>query len=555
MADLVELLAATTPLAGSGVYTSSPITLGQYVSLTVTCSADTDTTVDLQFSNDLTSGGGSPWITISKSFFAGVNDYESNPVLAKWVRLRVTNGSATPQSRLAVHVYGSPTNNSVSAKIEKIGNKSPEVDVSNLPLSGFGDLQTATMEPLTQYVFAGAGSATPTLTNVPLVSYYPSLVSKNLGNVVGSMKYSFPAGTGTIRLDAEQYFPPPGGIAWARIEGGHARYRAGVSLAARFTARWDSSIDLFDVIAGNYGHMIAGVSSAGTSYFAVGYSFEPGAASGTTRDFATQFGIVYDDNTGTRTFIPSGSWNGDKADGTGTLPAMNTAFLNIFEIRITYLGAASVEFRVLDVGTGDWVTIHTLRFANARAITLADEPSMGFLLEYYITGGVGFNPSGTLAVESGSCGILSAGSRALAYEEPHAVDTPTPITLVGSKETLILAVRNGDGALSNLIPAALDAFSFACEGTKPTVFRLYKNAAVAAPTWTTITGYTPMQVDRVGSLSAGRLVASFALGKSDNLFVSKHGNEFHLEPDEIFVITAKSTNASDVYASITFHLD
>lgn len=552
MADTVPILSVTTPLGALGTVTTTPVILGQYVSLTVFVSADTDTTVSFQFTNDPTITP-SPWVTISKSFGAGLNDYESTPVIAKWVRLSVAEASGAPQTRLSVTVYGTPVNNSVSAKIEKIGNKDPEVRVSNFPVNGFGDIQVAEMYPLAQYVFAGAGASAPQTTVTPLVSYYPSLTSTRFGTAAGA-RYSFPAATGNIRLDNGTGTPPPG-VQHDRISGTHSRYRAGIPIRTRFTARWGSVLDVFnnpsDVI-----YMIAGVTSVNAtgSMFALGWYF-PAGYSGAVMDSAANFGILWRDGWGgALTFVPRASWNGDKADGTTDLPLIDPQMLNIFEINMVYLGGAFVEFRMLSPVSRSFVTIHTLTFANARTTTWSNEPSMAFSLEYY-SNGAAYTSLGTMdfSVESGSAATMSCGSRDIGSEELHASDAS--VTTVAATETLVLALRNGDGAAGNLIPASLDSFSFASDGAKPVVFRIYGKSVIAAGAFSAVSGFTPVQKSTTGTLSSGRLLGSYSIGAKDNLLVEKHGVEIHMEPDEIIVVTATSPNITDAFVSVTFHLE
>lgn len=91
--------------------------------------------------------------------------------------------------------------------------------------------------------------------------------------------------------------------------------------------------------------------------FSVGYS-------GTTFGFWTRF-------SGTDTFFSSASWNGSKLDGSaksaftsGTQPVVfDPTTLNIYRVRYGWLGAATV-FLEIAAPDGDWVTAHTIRYAN-----------------------------------------------------------------------------------------------------------------------------------------------------------------------------------------------
>lgn len=561
MSDTVSLLSHKGNLAAAATWTSEPTILGQYVSLSVLVSSDQDTSVQIQFSNDLFAGGGG-FVTITRSFFAGVNDYETTPVLGKWVRLSVTNVGGAPTTRLSAVVYGAPTNNSLSAKIEKVGGRAPEVSiVDSLPLTGFGELSVADTVPLTQYVFSGVGDAGPTTTATPPTSYYPSITSTHVTGAAGAT-WSFPAPytglpfSGTILLDNGRASAFGSSDTIDRINGAKIRYRAGVSVAARFTAMWKSDIDINGLIGSNAlaSATIGIADGTGNSYFTIGYCLtNTTVTSGTVRDNAKEWGILYSDNTaGATDFIkiPSGSFNGDKFDGSGDLPAIDTGALNVFEIVVTYLGGASVEFRALNRGTGYWVTLHTIRYANTTTRAFMGEPSMGLLMETRTTSSAAYNAAGSLAVASASFATMSQGSRDVILEELHCADSI--VTIGVSTEVVVLALQN-----PTAIPVAIDSISLACEGNRPVRFRIYEGSTITVGGgYAAVDNWTGVLASPTGSAwTGGRKTATYQLGKSDSIFIPRHSQHFHLPPGGEFLITAFSTQASDTVAAISFHLE
>ena len=559
MSDTVSLLSYKGPVLGAGAtWTSEPTILGQYVSLSLLVSSDQDTNVSIQFSNDLFAGGGG-FVTITRSFFAGVNDYESSPVFGKWVRVAITNVGGAPTTRISAVVYGSPTNNTLSANLEKVGGKAPEVSiVDSLPLTGFGDLQTADMVPLTQYVFSQAGTATPTSTGSFLYSLYPSLKATHEAGAAGAT-WAFPAvATGlaqssTIVLDNGRAHTIVG-TTIDKITGAHARYRAGVTVIARFTAQWKSDADVTAVGTNGFANCLIGVEGTGSSFFTFGYRVTTASPLGAVRNNNTDWGIIYNDNgpASDRFFVPRTSFNGDKFDGTGDLAAIDTAALNVFEIRVTYLGAASVVFKALNRATGYWVTLHTLRYANTTTRAFMGEPSIGLRMETSTSGNTFYGATGTFAVSSASFATISCGERHVAFEESHATDASA--TLAPATETIILAIKNDTTTPG--IPVGIDSISLSCDGNKPVTFRIYEGATITASTFAAINLWTRVLKRTAGTvLTGGRMTASYQLGKSDNLFVSFHGNERHLEYVQEFIVTATSPQASDVFASVSFHLE
>lgn len=95
-----------------------------------------------------------------------------------------------------------------------------------------------------------------------------------------------------------------------------------------------------------------------TDGFSVGYS-------GTTFGLWSRFSNV-------DSFIPSSSWNGDRLNGasgssftSGSVPvALDPSKLNIYRVRMGWLGAASIFFDIHSPD-GAWVTAHTIRFPNS----------------------------------------------------------------------------------------------------------------------------------------------------------------------------------------------
>lgn len=87
-------------------------------------------------------------------------------------------------------------------------------------------------------------------------------------------------------------------------------------------------------------------------------------------------------------WVPQTSWNGDNLLGSGASGiTLDPTKLNVYEIKMQYLGAGAIAFRVEvappGTNTPTWVTVHTLKFPNTRTQTTFGIPSFPFTLSAY----------------------------------------------------------------------------------------------------------------------------------------------------------------------------
>ena len=96
--------------------------------------------------------------------------------------------------------------------------------------------------------------------------------------------------------------------------------------------------------------------------------------------------------------------------------------------------------------------------------------------------------------------------------------------------------------------------SFATDGTKDVVFRIYANATITGGTYNDLnTEVTPIQRNTtMTGFSNGVQIGTFILGKVESEIVDLTGSQFKGFPGEEITITAISDNSSDVSAGVTF---
>jgi hypothetical protein len=135
---------------------------------------------------------------------------------------------------------------------------------------------------------------------------------------------------------------------------------------------------------------------------------------------------------------------------------------------------------------------------------------------------------------------------------------PVAVTAGAGTETAILSLRASTVYLNRQSKAQLqiDRLSVACDGTKNVLFKVYKNATLTAPRWQNVNATTSAasyDQNATGfSVGAGTLVYAFAVSKAGNATESLTDIALFLQAGDYLTITATSTNASDVAASIVW---
>jgi hypothetical protein len=107
----------------------------------------------------------------------------------------------------------------------------------------------------------------------------------------------------------------------------------------------------------------------------------------------------------TNTFIPTGSFNVDKLDGTGpTGMTLDPQKGNIYQIAFQYLGFGSADFAVEDPNTGHLRTVHRIKNANSRTSTVLKNPNVSGLVTSANIGG-----TTSKTIKCGSVGTFVEG--------------------------------------------------------------------------------------------------------------------------------------------------
>lgn len=532
VSDIIKTLSYTTPLTAGSSYTTEKFIGGQYSSLSISFNSDQDTDVLAQFSPD-----GINWdISIAKSFSAGVGSYENLVVLSKWMRLVITNNSLIDQTYLRVYTYGAIDNTSLNALIQKVGNVNPEIDVGNLPLTAFGDLSVSDTTHHESYVFNAGNTSIPSDNDIQ--SFNSDLQA---GDILGSVvpRIDFADRCINLKMNGDL-----NNVNY--IQGCTTKYNAGCGVTFRFTGKWSlSDSDLGATLLVGTGYINNGVRS---DFYGFGWS-APGAPC--TYD---NWGINYVIPGGSG-FIPRTSFNVDKADGTGLLPALDTSKINVFQIKQTYLGGGPIKFYIMNPD-GDWVLVHVLKFPNSRTSSSARDPSFGFAVFGFIPPGSTIT-SGVDSVSSCSFGVFHDFKPPIHPTKNVVEFSGVEKSISASTETVIFSLQNyttfqGSAVNSSVL---IDTISVGGSGSgnNSIIIRAYVNSTLVGPVWGYVNNYSQVRKDEVGTASGGLLVESFVVGRNDALVV-KSTTPIKICPNTTITFTAFSGGTADVFLSVTYRV-
>lgn len=305
------------------------------------------------------------------------------------------------------------------------------------------------------------------------------------------------------------------------------RYRAGQGIRARFTAVFINS------------------AATATSYIGIGH-IDDGFFFGYV---GTTFGILYRSEASgaiVDTFIPEADWNGQTVN-------FNKDKGNVYQIQFQYLGFGEINFSIEEQNTGEFVVVHTIRYANTSIY-----PSLkNATLPYYL-----FVDNGTSGVDielrSASCGFFVEGKskinglpNAISNEKTGIATTETNILTIRNKEFFpISPSHNHSEIYPNIIKLV------ATGGTRPAKIRILLNTTLGGvPSFTDIdTNTSCVDYDVAGTTVSGGYVIAEDIVPKDGYTTIDLGkiNAFLDREDTLTIAAQTSSGTIDIYASINW---
>lgn len=248
--------------------------------------------------------------------------------------------------------------------------------------------------------------------------------------------------------------------------------------------------------------------------------------------------------------VTQDNFNRDKMDGTGQSGyTIDPTMLNLYRITFGWLGSANIFFEHFTSDRG-WIIYHEIEVAGTLSIPHIGVPYLPMTLEVVKTSG-----STSIITKSGSwnAGVMGQPTTGIS-DKLHATESGI-VTLSGGVQTPILTLRGlatMDGVI-NRIEAVLLHISVVSEGTKPVVYRLFKNPTIDSGDFTNHeTDVSVLEISLNAAITGGDLELGTATAKSGSTDLDVEHLRLNLHKAESYVLTAESANAADVCSIITW---
>jgi len=275
-----------------------------------------------------------------------------------------------------------------------------------------------------------------------------------------------------------------------------------------------------------------------------------GAKSGTyTYSHATSTGTITQNTAGvtkTSDHVAQSSWNGDACSW------LDPTKGNVFQIAYQYLGFGDIKYYIEYPETGEFVLVHTIKYANAETIPSLNNPSLRFGIYAASVGS-----TTDLTVQCASVGLFVQGE-IQKTRNPRAVKNTQSVT---SSFTNVLALRNRRtyNSLYNQIEIEPINLTISSESSQNVEVEVRAN-----PTFSGDTNFTNVGTNLVSDIDTtnntttnGRLLAAFTIGSKGSINVNLKELEIRIPPSLTLSITAKITSgaSSNVTAALTYYED
>lgn len=321
---------------------------------------------------------------------------------------------------------------------------------------------------------------------------------------------------------------------------------AGTPVVVPVTNGANTSVTAAEIAAGDYSQTAGGwdaIAVANVVYFtrrlpgpAGASTFNPGT-SGAVGAFATlTTGVA-----ATEQFIPQASWN-------GTVLTVDPTKGNVYGVQFQYLGYGDAFFYIEDGSTGRFVLVHTIRNAGTRTSTNLRNPNLYLTWESRNTG---TGASKTVHGASGGTfveGVIEYLGAQFAVTASKSIGAATETPVLTLRASTVYQSRSSTAQLQ------VDRLSVACDGTKTVDFKVYKNGVLTASQFARVSA-TSSAADfdsAATGRSGGTQVYAFSVGKTGNTTESVSDLSLFLQAGDTLTVTALSVNSSDISASVTW---
>jgi hypothetical protein len=268
----------------------------------------------------------------------------------------------------------------------------------------------------------------------------------------------------------------------------------------------------------------------------------------TTGNGAGTFAQTLAGVSGTDTWIPQASWNGDKLDGTGASGVtLDPTKGNIYQIDVQYLGFGVVAFKV-EVGqngnNADWVTVHTINNPNTRTAVNVTQPSFPLTFAVYNSG----TASGAVSLKSGSYAGFICGNKRLTGPRQSFVDSVTSST---SAYVPVLSFRNSyvyGGRANQSVCYLLSVSGAAKSNSGITTFYIIRGGTLTGAVYSKHSDYSVAYVDKTATdvtFTDDKVVWSGTVSETGQ-FTFSFDDRIDIQPGEVITLAVRSVTQAAV---------
>jgi len=249
----------------------------------------------------------------------------------------------------------------------------------------------------------------------------------------------------------------------------------------------------------------------------------------------------------TTTFIPYSSRNGETYPTT-----LDPLKYNMYRIEYAWYGASAFKFQVLSPSEERYITLHTFRFTNTQNSVSLNYPNM------YLSKGVQ-SISYVGAVEMRAGGSYGATSGSIRRIEPQigiGIEKAVPANV----ETVMVAMKHRTCQFNHPVQSEIlfGYLTLSATGTRNVLFKIIRypatlglNTTANFQSWRPATSESILLIDDVvDTYTGGEVALSISIPAAGNQVMNLIDNGIYLAQNDIFIITAFSTNATTALVSL-----
>jgi len=240
------------------------------------------------------------------------------------------------------------------------------------------------------------------------------------------------------------------------------------------------------------------------------------------------------------TWVNQTSWNGDVADGTSDLPAIDKTKGNVYQIRYQWLGYGAISFYIQHPFDGTFHLVHRIEYSNSNSIPSIDNPT----LPLYASAQNYANTS-DIILRTASLGGYTEGS--ISDDNIHH-GISVEYAGVGTTETPVLTIHNQPDfqGKENRVRVKVTLISYSADGTKPSTVRVKMNSILTNASYVDINVTNSVVNYDVSAttISGGDEQFASGLGKSDSDKIDLTSHSFYIEPGNFLTVSVKASSST-----------